>query len=72
MDLATCGRTSGARTTPLARIRLPGRCWCSRTAARVLSATGPLLVHTGTGRSDPNEPIAVAVFFLGAMATKNC
>ena len=33
---------------------------------------GPLLVRTGTGRSAPNEPIVVAVFFLGAMATKNC
>ena len=39
---------------------------------RVLSTTGPLLIRTGTGHSAPNEPIAVAVFFLGAMATKNC
>ena len=39
---------------------------------QVLFATGPLPVRTGTGRSAPNERIAVAVFFLGAMATKNC
>ena len=40
--------------------------------ARVLSATGPLLARTGTGRSAPDEPITVIVFFLGAMAMKNC
>ena len=28
--------------------------------------------RTGTGRLAPNEPTVVAVFFLGAMATKNC
>ena len=41
-----------------------------REAARVLSAIGPLLVRTGMGRSAPNEPTVVAVFFLGAMAMK--
>ena len=71
LDLTVCGPLSGARTTPLARLWLPGRCWCSRAVARVLSATGPLLVRTGTGRSAPDEPIAVIVFFLGAMAVKN-
>ena len=37
----------------------------------VLSATGPLLARTGMGRLVPDEPTAVAAFFLGAMATKN-
>ena len=72
LDLAMCGPPSGARTTPLARLWPPGQCWCSRAAARVLSATGPLLARTGTGNSAPDEPITVIVFFLGAMATKNC
>ena len=39
-------------------------------AARVLSSTSPLLARSGTGRSAPNEPIVVAVFFLGAIAMK--
>ena len=72
LDLAACGPSSCARTTPLARLCLPERCWCSRAAPRVLSATGPLLARTGMGRSAPDEPIAMIVFFLGAMAMKNC
>ena len=43
-----------------------------RTAAWVQSATSPLFAHTGTGRSAPDEPTAVIVFFLGAMAMKDC
>ena len=43
-----------------------------RVAPRVLSATGPLLARTGTGRPAPDEPTAVAAFFLGAMTMKNC
>ena len=72
LDLAACGPSSRARTTPLARLWLPERCWCSRAAPRVLSATGSLLTRTGTGRPAPDEPITVIVFFLGAMAMKNC
>ena len=70
--LAVCGPSSGARTMPLPRLWLPERCWCSRAAARVLSATGPLFARIGMGRSAPDEPIAVIVFFLGAMTMKNC
>ena len=57
-DLVMCDPSPGARTAH------------SRTAARILSATRPLLARNGTGRSAPNEPIAVAIFFLGAMAMK--
>ena len=39
---------------------------------QVLSATCPLLVRTGTSSPVPDKPIAVVVFFLGAMAMKNC
>ena len=45
---------------------------CSWAAPRVLSGTGPLLAHTGNGSLVPDEPIAVVVFFLGAMAMMNC
>ena len=72
MDLAACSPSSRARTTPLARLWLPERCWRSRAAPRVLSATGPLFARIGAGRPAPDEPIAVIVFFLGAMAMKNC
>ena len=34
-------------------------------------ATGPLLARIGTGRPAPDEPTAIAFFFLVAMATKN-
>ena len=36
------------------------------------TAIGPLLARTSTGRLPPNEPTAVAAFFLGAMAMKDC
>ena len=71
LDFVACGPPSCVRTMPLSRLWLPERCWCSRAAPRVLSATGPLLTPTGTGRLAPDEPTAVAAFFLGAMATKN-
>ena len=42
-----------------------------RAMPRVLSATGPLLVCTGTSNLVPDEPVIVVVYFLGAMAMKN-
>ena len=72
LDLVTCGPSSRARTTSLARLSLPERCGCSRAASRLPSAAAPPLTRTGTGRSAPDEPIGVIVFFLGAMAMKNC
>ena len=38
----------------------------------VLSATGLLLARIGEGSLVPDEPIAVVVFFLEAMAMMNC
>ena len=72
LDLAVGGPSSRARMMPLARLRLLERCGCSRAAPRLPSATAPPLARTGTGRSAPDEPIAVIVFFLGAMAMENC
>ena len=67
LDLAACGPLPGARTSPPPKLRLLGRCWCSRTAPRVLSATGPLLDHVGTECPAPGGPTATVIFFLGAM-----
>ena len=72
LEPATSGSSPGVRTTPLTRPGLPGCCGCSRATPWVLSATGPLLARTGDGSLVPNEPITVVVFFLGAMAMKNC
>ena len=71
MDLAACGVA-----------------WCTNDAAcQVLTARAMLvLADCGPGpvrdrpaahphwhgRSDPDEPIAVIVFFLGAMVMRNC
>ena len=67
---ATGGSSPGVRVKPLARPRPSGRCRYSQAAPRVLSATGLLPVRAGTNPV-PDEPIAVVVFFLGAMAMKN-
>ena len=70
LNLATCGPLPGAQTSPPPKLRLLGRCWFSRTAPRVLSATGPLLVHVGMGCLASDGPTATVVFFLGAMMMK--
>ena len=71
LEPATRGSSLGVRMTPLIRPGLPGWCGYSQAAPWVLSATGPLLVRTGTSNPVPHEPIIVVVFFLGAMAMNN-
>src|SRR4051812_27679368 len=70
LDLAVRGHLPGARTSPPPKLPLLGRCWCSRAAPRVLSATGPLLARVRTGCPAPDWPTATVVFFLGAMTKK--
>ena len=70
LELATHGSSPGVRTAPLARTRPSGWCRCSRAAPWVLFVTSPLPVRADTNPV-PDEPIAVVVLFLGAMAMKN-
>src|SRR3954465_2345078 len=70
LDLAASSPLPGARISPPPKLRLLGRCWCSRTAPRVLSATGPLLARVGTGCPASDGPTATVIFFLGAMTMK--
>ena len=71
LDLAACGPLPDARTSSPPKLRLLGWWWCSQTAPRVLSATGPLLARVGTECPAPDGPTAAVFFFLGAMAMKN-
>src|SRR3954464_1495630 len=70
LDLAACSPLPGARTSPPPKLRLLGRCWCSRTVPWVLSTTGPLLASVGTRCPASDGPTATVVFFLGAMTMK--
>ena len=65
------GSTTLRVRTPRVRTHSPDRTLVGRLRGSVL-LLGPLLARTGMGRPAPDEPIIVIVFFLGAMAMKNC